>query len=164
MLDEGLTVQLAGTRNATPFSVKVKNEDGEILFSDDRFLMDYRSRDAGRCKELVQGLKAKMAKAAAPPPPKLPTSFLESYLPTKVQYLASLQLSNDLRLKAESDALAMRVAGMKIAAPLTPTASVTSSCPDMLDVSDSEMPSRMSKYKGGNSDGCCEGDKGSCCD
>ena len=100
--------QLAGAHSATPFSVEVTSSDGTVVFSDAKFLMDYRNRDAGRCKALAHQLKLKIAEAEAPPP-ALPISFLESHLPTKVEYEASLKLSEDRRLKAESDALAKKV-------------------------------------------------------
>jgi len=153
-------VQLDGARTASPFSVEVTSSNGTVLFADDRFQMDYRNRDQGRCMEVVKHLKAKIAESEAPPPPPptLPTSFLESHLPTKVEYFASLKLSDDLRIKAEMDALSKKVTGVKMLATTpTPTASMTSTCPDMQDVADSDMPSRLKRYSGG--DGCCDGGK-----
>jgi len=160
MLDEGLAVQLAGTQNAAPFSVEITSSDGTVLLSDARFLSDYRNRDPANCKELAKRFKAQIAEAEVATVRTLPSSFLESHLPTKAEYEASLKLAEDMRLKAESDALAKKVEGLKLMRSWTPTASATSSCPDMADVSDADaLPSRLKRY---NDAGDCCGGGGSC--
>ena len=149
-----MAVQLSGARDHAPFSVEITGPDGSTLLNDPKFLMDYRSRDPKRCAELAKEFKDKLSDAGnkgamSAVVTSLPISFLQSHLPTKVEYEQSLRLSEDARLKAESDAIGKKIEAMKMVMSQTPTASIASSASGrnddpMVDVTDDS--------------GCCGGD------
>ena len=138
-------MQLDGAQNAEPFSVEISSADGESLFADPRFQMDRASRDPGALANLAHKIQTKISATMAPktlaPPTltKLPDSFLESHLPTKVEYEASLKLGVAARFQAETTAMLSKFEATKAARDGTPTASAaSSSCggDDCMDVSD----------------------------
>ena len=60
-----------------------------------------------------------------------PSSFIDSHLTTKAEYAASLKLTSEARLAAETAALVKKVEMMKMLQSYTPTASIASSnCAD----------------------------------
>jgi len=121
-------VQLAGEWSNDPYSVEITGPDG-TLFRDAKFLRDYRSRDLNFCGPLAKKVSASLAPELVPVQEELttvselPGSFVESHLPTKTTYLASLKLGDVERFKMENDALEAKRSN----APRTPTASISSS-------------------------------------
>ena len=142
LLKEGIAVQLDGGQHLEAFSVELSTPDGAPLFRDTRFLMDRASRDPSSLAELAGRVKSKIAPAPVPVPvlTELPSSFLESHLPTRVEYTASLTLNPSTRLELETAALRKKLVSdtLSTISEGTPTASAASSeCGgDMMDVSD----------------------------